>query len=115
MALPSEFFTTTSIASLAVATTMVVVAVKPLNEIFKLPKKATAFAISIIIAYLNVVLKQNAEPLDWFIAFFNGCLIFCTAVGMNEFAANRSSTKRKQAFPTEDNTKRPSFFQTWFD
>lgn len=115
MPLPSEFFTTTSIASLAVSTTMVVVAVRPLNQIFKLPKLGTAFFISLILAYLNVILKENAEPLDWLIAFFNGCLIFCTAVGMNEFAANGRSTKRKQAFPTEDKPKRRSLFQTWFD
>jgi len=98
----NEFFTPTNIVSVAVATAAVNVTANTLFALFKAPKKITAFAAAIVIAYLAVYMQKSPEPYEWVFAFFNACLLFCSAFGLNELAAGQA-----QGFA------RAGFFQSW--
>jgi zinc transporter ZupT len=61
----------------------------------------------LLIAYLNVIIMQAPQWYDWLLAFVNGCLLFCSALGLNEIAVSSKKPEEKGAI-------RPSgFFRSW--
>ena len=66
------------------ATAMVVVATIALKRVAKSPPVITAFIFSQILALLNVLVNPSWTWVDWTLFFFNGCLLYCTALGINE-------------------------------
>ncbi len=76
-----------NIVSAGVATLAVNVATNALYALMKIPPKVTAFISSLIIAYVLVAMAKAPEWYEWVLAFFNACLLFCSALGLNEFSA----------------------------
>ena len=83
-----NFVTPTSIATVGVATFAVEIVTTALHNLLKAPPKWTAFITSTVIAYLVVGIQGNAHWYDWILAFVNACLLFCSALGINELGAS---------------------------
>ncbi len=95
MALANTLFDANNIAGVAVRTTMVTAATIVGFRVFKLPPKWTAFMTALVVAYLTVAMKESPECYEWNLAFFNACLLFCNAFGLNELGAAISTPSKK--------------------
>jgi hypothetical protein len=104
---PNDFFTPAGIASLAVATAAVNASAIALYSIAKVPQKRTAFVSALVIAFVVVGMKTAPQWYDWPLAFFNACLLYCSALGLNETAARAGS--RGQGFTAGNGP-----FTSWF-
>lgn len=108
-----NFFTVESISSLGVAAAMVTVTANTLYKIANIPQKYTAFIAGLVIAYGHVYIREEITQLDWILAFFNACLLFCTAMGMNNLG-DQITRKPVNIMATEDKSKR-RFFCPWLN
>ncbi|MGB8252387.1 MAG: hypothetical protein WCF08_04180 [Anaerolineaceae bacterium] len=75
-----------------------------IGEKFKPYKKVLAFILAMLLAYLVAALAAETGWLKWILAFFNGCLVYASAVGLNE-SVNATT-------PTKKGTRK--FFESWF-
>lgn len=57
-------------------------------------RKWVSFGVALILAYLVAILAPTADWTKWILAFFNGFLVFASAVGINE---GTSSGRRAMA------------------
>ncbi|MBV7298046.1 hypothetical protein [Enterovibrio paralichthyis] len=105
-----SFFSPTSIASVATATAMVVAVSTALHNFIGLKPKITAFIFSQAIAVLNVIVAKDAGWLDWALFFFNGCLLYCTALGLNQ---SLSPTGGGGAVLPRPRAKAGRLFRSW--
>jgi hypothetical protein len=106
---PSELFTPVNIAALGVATAAVIAVTNTFKALFSFPPKRTAFVASLVIAYLTVAMKPMPPWYEWVLAFFNACLLFCSATGLNETAATQTGAPPGKGFG-----KGAPFFGSWF-
>lgn len=81
---PDQLFTATNIVSVGVATLIVNVVTNAFYTLLKFPPKWTAFVTALVVAYLVVGLQVEPRWYEWVLAFFNACLLFCSALGINE-------------------------------
>lgn len=86
-----QLFTATNIAGVGIATGAVTVAANALYKLGKLPEKWTAFVAAVVIDYVVVFMSSAPQWYDWVLAFFNACLLFCSALGVNEVGTAVSS------------------------
>jgi hypothetical protein len=107
-----DFFTMTSISSLAVAASAVNVTANALYRFAKVDPKRSAFITGLLIGYLNVVVSRNFHWAEWLIAFINGCLLFCTAMGMNDLLEQPRPARTRKLLPGSMNAP-PPFFVPW--
>lgn len=104
--MPDQFFTPTNIASVGAATAIVTVVINTLHAFAPaVPTKVPALAVSILLAYLAVLMENAPMWYEWVFAFFNACLLFCSALGLNEMASRTAG----QGF-----NRGAGFFQSWF-
>jgi uncharacterized membrane protein YjjP (DUF1212 family) len=102
-----QLFTATNIASVGLATGAVTVASNALYKLARLQQRWTAFIASMVIAYTVVYISSAPQWFDWVLAFFNACLLYCSALGVNEIGAT-ATEKRGSGFATTEN-----FFNSW--
>ncbi len=102
-----QLFTSVNIVGVGIATAAVNVTTNALYRLVRLPQKWTAFAASLLIAYIVVSMSSNRPWYDWVLAFFNACLLFCSALGMNETGAAALSG------PGKGFAKPEGFFKSW--
>ena len=81
--LPGELFTAASIITLTGATGAVYVICGALQRAFDFNPKWLALAISVVIALAGAHATQSHHLVNYLVALVNGCLIFCTATGVN--------------------------------
>jgi hypothetical protein len=105
--LANELFTPTNIAGVAIATTAVNVATNALYQLAKLPQRWTAFIAALAIAYIVVFMSSAPPWYEWILAFFNACLLYCSALGANQMA-NMSTSSRGSGFAAPQ-----GFFASW--
>ncbi len=112
MADPSnpEYFTRASIASVGIASGMIWMAANTIHAIFGVAQKYTAFVGGLLIAYVYLIMKGAAEPLDYLIAFFNACLLYCTAMGMNNVGGTITGGAAKRTLAAPAQVSKPTFF-----
>lgn len=103
----NELFTATNIASVGIATAAVTVAANALYKLAGLPQKWTAFIAALIIAYLVVFMSTAPMWYYWVLAFFNACLLYCSALGVNEVGSSASAPAGKGFASGEP------FFNSW--
>lgn len=84
---PEELFTPANIAAVSLATLAVNVATLTIQKLFRVEPKWTAIVAALVIAYLVVAMKTTPAWYEWVLAFFNACLLFCSALGLNELGA----------------------------
>lgn len=105
--LSGQLFTAVNIGGVTVATSAIIVVTNTLYTLFKFSPKWIAFATALIIAYLNVIFASNPQWYDWVLAFLNACLLFCSALGLNEIVVTSKKISEKEvAAPS-------GFFRTW--
>lgn len=94
-------FTTESLLSLqgAAAAALLVPAVLLylIGDAFKPYAKWVSFAIAMILSYLVAILAADTGFVKWILAFFNGFLVFASAVGINQAAASRGGNMTQVA------------------
>jgi hypothetical protein len=56
------------------------------GEKFEPYKKWVSFGLAMILAYLVAALAPGTDWLKWLLAFFNGFLVFASALGINQGA-----------------------------
>jgi len=105
--LPDQLFTAVNIAGVGVATAAITVVTNALYKLMRLPQKWTAFGAALVIAYLVVVIGQKPQWYDWVLAFFNACLLFCSALGVNEVGGETLSN------PGHGFADPEPFFKSW--
>ena len=105
--LPGQLFTAVNIGSVTIATSAIIVVTNTLYTLFRLQQKWTAFAMALIIAYLNVMFSDTPQWYDWVLAFVNACLLFCSALGLNEIVIKSGKAQTKE--PLQEGR----FFKSW--
>src|SRR3954451_2971975 len=85
MADPTEYFTWSSLSSLAGASVAVVVVTNALQKARRKIYPILPLALSLIITFgTSFYAGQLGTLPGWALAFLNGCLLYCTATGANE-------------------------------
>lgn len=107
MAAANELFTSTNIIGVGVATLAINTFTNTLYKLAKLQPKWTAFIASLIVAYIVVFISDNQQWYDWILAFFNACLLFCSAMGINELGASAFASSGQGFMRTEP------FIKSW--
>lgn len=105
--LPGQLFTAVNIGSVTIATSAIIVVTNTLYTLFRIQQKWTAFAMALIIAYLNVMFSDTPQWYDWVLAFVNACLLFCSALGLNEIVIKSGKAQTKE--PLQEGR----FFKSW--
>ena len=109
-----EWVTRASIAGFGVASAGVWAVSITFRKLLNRDSVWIPFIAAMLIAF---GLARNAEALnnwlDWLVAFINGCLLFCSASGINETAVN--AVTKKPAGMIKPQAARPvTWFQSWF-
>lgn len=78
----SSFLTLESLATLGGTTLATIVVSNTYRVIFKKDPKIFALIFSIAICVFFAV-YSHAEPVNYLVAVINGCLVFCSAFGLN--------------------------------
>jgi hypothetical protein len=82
---PAEFFTANSLTSLAGASVAIIVATNAVQKATKRVYPLLPLVFSMIITFGTAWYAAQLNTLPgWFLAFLNGCLLYCTATGANE-------------------------------
>ena len=87
-------------------------------------KRYIAFAISMILPYIVAAMATDTGWVKWVVALFNGCLVYASAVGINQSLSGSSgATRGTTAVPaapsrtTRGMTAAPTaprkFFSSW--
>ena len=108
-ALPGQLFTAVKIGSVTIATSAIIVVTNTLYTLFRLQQKWTAFIMALIIAYMIVIFSAAPQWYDWILAFVNACLLFCSALGLNEIVVSSKKTSGKEV------ASHAGFFKTWLN
>ncbi len=104
------FFTSANITGVTVATAAVTLVTKTIYQLWeKAPRKWIAFIVSLVIAYLAVATKTAPPWYEWIFALLNACLLFCSALGANEFTAPKPPPGQGMVDPQV-----PRFLRSWF-
>ena len=87
-----QLFTASNIISVGVATLGVNVVTNAVRKLSNgsVSTNWTAFGAAMIIAYLVVAIQTSPQWYDWVLAFFNACLLFCSALGVQEVGAAKT-------------------------
>ena len=88
MQIPNDFFTVTSIGTLAGASAAVVLVTSIIGYLFNLKtsqtvKKWLSLGLSFALSFLAVSLVEDKTTSTWVVATLNSFLIFATATGVN--------------------------------
>lgn len=124
----SALFTMDSLLSLqgsaAAALLVPAVLLYLIGDGFRPFAKWVSFVIALGLSYLVAALAQDQSVFKWILAFFNGFLVFASAVGINQAAAQQGSLgatpvtppggprSARSARPLDPKTKR--LFENWF-
>ncbi len=100
----SALFTMESLLSLqgsaAAALLVPAVLLYLIGEGFKPVAKWVSFVIALGLSYLVAYLAADTGFLKWVLAFFNGFLVFASAVGINQGAAQQSLRSAPPVVPS---------------
>jgi hypothetical protein len=107
---PQDFVTTTSILTFGGASVAVLVVSTAVQRVLTKNWIVIPFATAMVVGFTVAGASAKlSSPLEWLIAFVNSCLLFCTATGANELAAERpAGGTRPQGRP------RGRWFVSWF-
>lgn len=78
-----------------------------LGQRFDKWRKWTSLGIALVLAYLAAFLAKDASALKWVVAFFNGFLIFASAMGLNQLPRKNRPNGSNQEAPE------PKFLKSW--
>ncbi len=113
----NSFLTVESLATLGGATLATVVVANTYRAIFKKDPRIFALIFSILICVLFAV-YNSVEPVGYVVALINGCLVYCTAFGLNTQVASatvreKSGKKVASSVIAAERRKSGYFFDRW--
>ena len=96
MTIPSELFTINSFATLAGCTAIVYIVTGVTGYLLNFKtsqttKKWVSIGLSMLVAFIAASLTKDKTAYTWFLAVFNGFLIFVAATGTNAIFANKET------------------------
>jgi hypothetical protein len=101
-----QFVTPESILTYTGATVAVVAISTTLRKVTGSNSIWIPFITSLVIGFVVAGASGSLNSLlEWLVAFVNCCLLFCTAIGANEFIASKSKTQ--ELVPSK-------WFVSWF-
>lgn len=105
MTIPNDFFTVTSLGTLAGASAAVFIVTSIVGSFINATssqnfKKIASLVLSFILAYLAASLIEDKSVTTWIVAFFNACLIYMTATGVNAIIAPKGQPESREAVAT---------------
>jgi len=111
--MPQDYYTWSSLRTLAIAAGAVVVVSNTLRTLLKLDTPWIAFGISLLLIYIGAYSTGHLSTAsDWALSFLNACLLFCTATGANQaFVAAKPRMKGK---PTPYGRRPVKWLSAWF-
>lgn len=84
---PQDYYTWTSLGTLAVASGAVVVVANTARKLLKVDSPWVAFIFSVLLTFYGAYRSGALNAADGFVlAFLNSCLLFCAAAGVNQTA-----------------------------
>ncbi len=122
MELPSSLFTTQTLFSFAGAVIATALVPNVIATIVTLPPRTLriiALVVAMALAFLMALMAADADWIKWVVAFFNGLLIYLSALGANETLSRGLGQKpappiTPTAVATGGGTEKRRFFSTWF-
>ena len=111
--LPKEFFTLQSMLTLTGATGATYVVANGLQAAFNFNPRWLALVIAQAISFFGVY-SAHGEGSDYFIAFINGFLIYCTAAGATSVSSKPHVNVRPRGEDAIVSSNRRQFFSQWF-
>jgi hypothetical protein len=121
MELPDSLFTSQSLLSLGGAVVATALVPNALATVVELPPRTLrliALVIAMALAFVMAYMAQDAGWFKWFVAFFNGLLIYLSALGANEtLSQGLAKTPSRPAPPqavVSEGVERRRFFASWF-
>ena len=108
----SNFLTLESLATLGGTTLATIVVSNTYKVIFKKDPKIFALIFSIGICLLFAI-YSHAEPINYLVAVINGCLVFCSAFGLNNQVSRLAVKGDKEGEVTRSKQVPVKFFGAW--
>lgn len=110
----NEFFTADGLTSFGTASLAVVVVSNVLRRFIPFKAPWIPLVISMLVAIVNAKSTERlSSGVDYAIAFFNGCLLFCNATGMQEVATFAITPKELGGVKPHGKEK-IKWFSSWF-
>ena len=115
----TEFVSTQTIVTMGAAAFAVTAMSNTLRRVFKVAPIKTTFYASLTVAFLRVAVLSPKDIVEWLLAFINACILFCTAIGINDCGGQverQIRRTRKGMFPPSQDTSTQDgmFFAPWF-
>lgn len=106
-----EFFSWAGLGTLAGAVGAVVVVANTFRKLLNIDSLWVPLAVSALVVFAVAATQDQLNSLaDYVIGFFNSCLLFCTALGLNDTVVAGGI---KPATDTELPSRRVRLRQTW--
>ena len=92
--IPGDFFTVSSLGTLAGATGAVYIICNTIQKVFNFNPRWLALLVSVLISYLGaaITVSTGDHVTKYFIALLNGFLIYATATGTNQVTGKKDDT-----------------------
>jgi hypothetical protein len=112
----NDFFTLKTLATFGGLTFAVTVITNTFRSLSKREPKFVAFLISLVLCAV-IAWTTFKHPLDYLIAMLNGCLVYCTSMGLNSQVSISTATPSKEPTRGEEKGKALKhvnhFFRPW--
>lgn len=110
----NEFFTAEGLTSFGTASLVVVVVSNVLRRFIHFKAPWIPFVVSMLVAIVHAkIIETLSSSVDYAIAFFNGCLLFCNATGVQEVATFAMTPKEPGGVKPHGKEK-IKWFSSWF-
>ena len=122
MELPASLFTAQTLFSFAGAVVATALVPNALATLVTLPPRTLrliALVVAMALAFLMAFMAADSQWIKWVVAFFNGLLIYLSALGANETLARGlgKAPARPTSFAESSlggGTEKRRFFASWF-
>lgn len=110
-----DFFTLSTLGTLAGATTIIIVVTNTARALTGIRWPVIPFLVSILVTFGAAVAssKLSTWP-EWLIAFFNSCLLFCTATGAQSTLVEGASGQQEGKLTQHAGRPKPRWLSDWF-
>ena len=109
-----EFFSWTSLATLGGATIAVVVVTNTARKLLKWDTLWIPFVVSVLVLFGTALSTGALTSIQaGLITFLNSCLLFCTALGINDTVVTQSSSLGDNQNVEPQRGRKIRLFQTW--
>lgn len=116
----SEFFTLNSFTTLGSSAMIVYVICNALQHVFKFNPRLIGFILSLTIAAIGTFLTNKFTLPLLFLSIANGCLIYCTSVGLVQIISqegNKVTKGKLNEYKSENESlskNKRNFFTKWY-